>query len=399
MNVKQFCESANGNPMFKKEARGGLKIEITPELLKEMGFVKKDYNEAEDLRCLYYKIKNKRITDAYEEIKTQRTALLDDYEKPFREELERVDEKSIDEEFLNTAAFLVGEKRFQEFIKELREKFLDKKTGLFKDGFYNFLLEEDNIGVSFDTLRTNVLGKIPEKIRYKIATGSEPKTKLHKTIIEQAMFLNEKSKELGLSIIEMDFPANSDVPNFKFEENYPSIFYLNTPAMIKHIEMICFEFDLRPDIYGDFIFYLATKNRIVLNVKEIPCYRIIIKGFLEMPEIMLYPCKKGGILKSLAIKKDIINFFVSEKYAIYKFKISQNLVRDLYISDVYESVKRKTKEALKFIEEEGKISKREIGTSIPNKKKFKKNIKVIAGRMKKRNKTFEKPRNETVTDT
>ncbi len=59
MKITDFCQVANQNPMFDKK-KGGLRTEITPELLEEVEFVKGDYQDPHDLMNLYCLLKERR---------------------------------------------------------------------------------------------------------------------------------------------------------------------------------------------------------------------------------------------------------------------------------------------------------------------------------------------------
>ncbi len=52
MNITDFCKEANRSPMFA-ENKKGLRVKITPDLLKEFNFVKTDYQTPHDLKELH----------------------------------------------------------------------------------------------------------------------------------------------------------------------------------------------------------------------------------------------------------------------------------------------------------------------------------------------------------
>lgn len=59
MNISDFCQEANRNPMFA-ESKKGLRLKINPALLKELNFVKADYQSPPDLLTLRWMLIERR---------------------------------------------------------------------------------------------------------------------------------------------------------------------------------------------------------------------------------------------------------------------------------------------------------------------------------------------------
>jgi len=87
MKINEFCQEANQNPMFDKN-KGGLQTEITPKLLREIGFSKKDYQIPSHLLELYHLIAQQKEEKRKEEAKKriiESKKLTPEEEKVFEE--------------------------------------------------------------------------------------------------------------------------------------------------------------------------------------------------------------------------------------------------------------------------------------------------------------------------
>lgn len=124
MKINEFCQEANRSPLFDKKKRG-LQTEITPELLREINFIKTDYQIPIHLLELHHLINREREAKRKEEVKKkiiEAKKLTPKEEKIFQEIIEILHAKILFR-FTN-----------EEKLKKYKKASPKEKIKIFKEG-------------------------------------------------------------------------------------------------------------------------------------------------------------------------------------------------------------------------------------------------------------------------